>query len=146
LVEPLFEALVSPHESSNARGDAENISSSLWHKARSADVRRRFNGSGSSVGRGGGWYWTCGAAQAVNASAHTALSSFEGCNMFFLLQECGVVPRAELGAQVGLGLAVDGGLGIASLNAFADGGGIPGVVPRGAVVAHYQRAAERNQH
>ncbi|WP_312488704.1 hypothetical protein [Massilia timonae] len=104
-VEPFLEALVPPHESSNVAGDAEKISRSRWHKPRSFWVRRRSAGNGSMLGRGAGWYWPGGAAQAVNASKHAALSSREGISILFLLCRCDIVLGAQLCAQLGLGAA-----------------------------------------
>lgn len=66
-------------------GEAEKIRSNLGHHSQSFWASCRSGGSGSITGRGGGWYWPCGAAQAVNASAHTALSSFKVRRMFLFL-------------------------------------------------------------
>lgn len=103
-------------------GEAEKICSSLGHHVQSFSVNAKSAGSGSICGRGGGWYWPCGwAAQAVIASAHATLSSFESCSMVLLLIECGSVLGAQLSAQVVLRLARDLRLEVAVFLPIRDG-------------------------
>lgn len=124
LVEPSFEPLVFPHESATVCGEAENVSSHRWHNAFSRPVNRRSAGSGSICGRGGGAYGVDGDAQAVIASAHAALSSFQGFSIsLFLLNEC-IVGGALGSPQLALACHGDVGVDRALLLAGGDGGGV----------------------
>gem|GEM_PF-4323559 len=81
-------------------GEAENVSSNLRQKERSLSVNCRSPGSGSIVGRGGVWYCPDGAAQAVSASTHAALSSRKVRFIFLFPFQCICVLGAQLRAQV----------------------------------------------
>jgi len=124
--------------------EAEKIRRNVGHHCRSFSVSSRSAGSGSIAGRGAGLYGACGwAAQAVNASAHAALSSFEVRGIVLLLFECIGVPGVQLRAQVRLGFSVALSLGLAQLFAGGDRRGMAGFVSLGAVVLQTEPAAGR---
>ena len=143
--EALDDTLISPHESANVCGDAEKISSSLWHNARSFAVSLRSAGSGSIAGRRGGWYWPCWAAQPVIASAHAALSSFNIRSIFLLLSKSGCVLLEQAGAEAGFDRQGSKIGSFARLLAGGDCGRVASLPLLGAVVAHTEPDAQQQQ-
>jgi len=140
----MLEALESPHESRNCCSVAENLRSNLRHNCRSCSVTLKSAGNGSITGRGAGRYGAgCGAAQAVSASKHAALSSFEvRCIVLFLSVGVSIL-GCHLGAQVRLDFVGGRGVAVVLLFAGGDGAGPAGLVSEGTVMDYGTPAGEQ---